>query len=71
MVLRDTFCYIFNMWAIVSKETQIVIGALMPDAPLNVYENLKKQYDVIAITLDNSPAAQGDIYKDGKFYSID
>ena len=58
------------MWALIDKETQIVIGALMPDAPLKEIEKAKTKWDLIPMTLENSPATIGNKYLDGKFYSI-
>ena len=60
--------FIIKMWAIINKETKIVIGALMPDAPLEEVEKIKQDYDLVAMTLENSPATIDYKYIDGKFY---
>jgi hypothetical protein len=56
------------MWALIDKETKIVIGALMPDAPLEEIEKAKTKWDLVAMTLENSPATIDYKYIDGKFY---
>jgi hypothetical protein len=56
------------MWALIDKETKVVVAALMPDAPLEEVEKAKESYVLVAMTLENSPATIGDKYIDGKFY---
>jgi hypothetical protein len=56
------------MWALLDKKTKIVIGALPPNTLLEEIEKIKETYNLIAMTLENSPATIGDKYIDGKFY---
>jgi hypothetical protein len=57
------------MWAILDKKTQIVLGVLTPDAPMQEIKKINKNYDLILMTLQNSPAKIGDKYENGRFYS--
>jgi hypothetical protein len=59
------------MWAVLNKKSQIVVGVLLPDATLEAYKEAEKDYDLIAMTLENSPATIGYIYKNNNFYPID
>ena len=61
--------YIFNMWALLDKNTDIVIGVLPPDATPEGIKKCKKDFNLVLMTLENSPATIGDKYKDGKFYT--
>jgi hypothetical protein len=51
------------MWAILDKKTQIVLGVLTPDAPMQEIKKINKNYDLILMTLQNSPAKIGDKYE--------
>ena len=57
------------MWAMLDKDTNIVLGVLSPEAPLEEVEKCQKDFNLILMTLENSPATIGYIYKDGKFVS--
>jgi hypothetical protein len=59
------------MWAILDKKTNVVLGVVTPDAPLEEVKKFEKEYNLILMTLKNSPATIGDIYKNGKFYKQD
>jgi hypothetical protein len=67
MALADLFYFTTDMWAVIDKETQIVLGALLPDTPLVEVEKASKKYDIVLMTIDNSPASVGDKYEEGKF----
>lgn len=67
MALKVLYWCTFNMWAVIDKETQIVLGALLPDTPLVEVEKASKKYDIVLMTIDNSPASVGDKYEEGKF----
>lgn len=55
------------MWAIINNNNE-VISCLHPDAPEEEVERLKKEFTLIFMTLENSPAYLKGQYKDGKFY---
>jgi hypothetical protein len=55
------------MWAILDKKTQIVLGVLAPDTPLEIIETMEQTNDLVFMTPENSPASIGDEYKEGKF----
>lgn len=55
------------MWAILNKTTQIVLDCCPPTVSLETLEELKKEYDLIFMTPENSPATIGDKYQNGKF----
>jgi hypothetical protein len=56
------------MWAVIDKETQVVVGAIMPDTNLDEVKNAEKEFDIVKMTIENSPASVGDKYANGKFY---
>lgn len=58
------------MWAVIDKKTQIVVGSILPTASLEEVKRIEKTFDVVRMTLDNSPATIGDTYKNGKFISV-
>jgi hypothetical protein len=59
------------MWALLDKKTQIVIGGLMPDASEENIKEAEKHYDLIPMTLENSPATIGYKYSNNKFYRVE
>jgi pentose-5-phosphate-3-epimerase len=58
------------MWAVINKTTQIVIGVILPDTNIEEVKKIAKQFDVVFMTLENSPANIGDKYINNKFKSI-
>jgi hypothetical protein len=57
------------MWAVLDKKTQIVIGILLPTATAEEIQQAENDYDLVLMTLENSPARIGDKYEDNKFIS--
>ena len=57
------------MWALLNKLTNIVEGVLIPTAPPKVIEEAKNKWNLIEMTLENSPASIGDKYINNKFIS--
>jgi hypothetical protein len=55
------------MWAILDKKTQTVLGVCPPNANQKTLNKLVKEYDLIFMTPENSPATIGDKYKNEKF----
>jgi hypothetical protein len=58
------------MWAVIDKKTQVVVGAIMPDTSIDEVKNAEKEFDIVKMTIENSPASVGDKYLDGKFHSF-
>jgi hypothetical protein len=55
------------MWAMLDKN-KIVIGALIPTTPLEEIIKIQNEgYEVIPMTIENSPATIGSKYENGKF----
>lgn len=67
MAQQGLFYFTTNMWALLNKETQIVLGVCTPDADSKTLDKLVQEYDLILMTPENSPATIGDKYKNGKF----
>jgi hypothetical protein len=59
------------MWAVIDKQTQIVVGAIMPDAKIEDVKNAENDFDIVEMTLENSPASIGDKYEEGKFKKVE
>jgi hypothetical protein len=55
------------MWAVIDKETKQVIGMLEPIATQKEIDKALKNYDLVLMTLENSPASLYGYYVDGKF----
>jgi hypothetical protein len=59
------------MWALLDYDNITVVGCFTPDVDMTL-DDVKKEINgrtVIEMTIENSPARIGDVYKDGKFYS--
>lgn len=58
------------MWAIINKQ-QIVIGVLVPNTPLEEITKVENEgFNVVRMTLENSPATIGSKYENGKFVTV-
>jgi len=55
------------MWAVINKKTQIVVGVLPPDATAEQIKQSEEIFDLVLMTIENSPATIGDKYENGKF----
>ena len=55
------------MWAVINKTTQIVVGVLPPNANQEQINEAEKNFDLVLMTIENSPATIGFEYKNGKF----
>jgi hypothetical protein len=58
------------MWAVLNKKN-IVIGVVLPNTPKSEVEKINKNYQLIAMTNENSPATIGDEYVNGKFINAE
>jgi hypothetical protein len=56
------------MWAVVNKETDMVVACFPIEPSQEERINKEKENYLIKMTLDNSPAWIKGYYKDGKFY---
>lgn len=55
------------MWAAIHKDTKEVIGAILPTATITELQKAEKIFDLVLMTLENSPAKIGDKYENNKF----
>ena len=55
------------MWAIINKKTNQVVDILEPTATQNMIKEKLEKYDLVAMTLDNSPAYLYGYYVNNKF----
>ena len=73
MVLVAVAMYWFGtkMWAVLDKKTQIVVGVVYPTVDVKTIEEHKKNYDLVFMTPENSPASFGNKYENNKFIKGD
>lgn len=55
------------MWTLLDYDNKTVVGWFPPETPIDVVEEQANGRMTILMTVDNSPAWLGAIYKDGKF----
>jgi len=55
------------MWATVDKQTQQVVGMVQPTATQEEINEAYKLFDLIEMTVDNSPAYLNGYYINGRF----
>lgn len=58
-----------SMYAVLHTDNKTVVDVIPPDKTLEEIIKWAKNRPLIKMTIENSPASIGDIYKDGKFYS--
>ena len=56
-----------NMWAIINKKTNQVVDILEPTAMQDEIEKKSKKYNLVAMTIENSPAYLYGYYVNNKF----
>lgn len=56
------------MWALLDNDDKTVLGCIPPDKTEEEAIKIAKGRTIIKMTLENSPAHVGGIYKNGKFY---
>lgn len=67
MALTDLFYFTTDMWAILDKKTQIVLGCLTPDTDAETVKTMEQTHNLVFMTPENSPATVGYKYEEGKF----
>jgi hypothetical protein len=66
-VLAVGLLFITNMWAIINRETKQVVSMLEPMATQNEIDAMLIDFDLVLMTIDNSPAHLFGYYEEGKF----
>ncbi len=56
-----------NMWAIINRETKQVVSMLEPIATQEEIDKMLIDFDLVLMTMDNSPAHLFGYYEEGKF----
>jgi len=62
----DKYWYIIKMWALVDKNTKIVLGCI-PSATYEEAKKISNEDILIKMTLENSPASIGNLWDGEKF----
>jgi hypothetical protein len=66
LVAQDKYCYTTKMWALVDKNTKIVLGCITPTTYKKALQASNGNI-LIKMTLENSPASIGNLWNGERF----